>query len=176
MSPVAPIAHLIAIVIGVGGGLWLGGVIAPDLPSAETEPGVVASDDSVKGSDPDSLFRRGPLQEAVDQTLDQFAAGDEVTNVTIEPGSLRAARGKGTNTLPLEAMPVDAPERMLPGIEAARRKAGVTGEVTLDDVRYFSWSSANPTANEWQVLLDVSTAGPPTQFEANRDGTRVRLP
>lgn len=39
MSPVAPIAHLIAIAAGVIGGLWLGGLVAPDLPSADTEPG-----------------------------------------------------------------------------------------------------------------------------------------
>ena len=174
MSPLPPIAHLIAIAAGVFGGLWLGGAIAPDLPSADTEPGVVVSE-QVSGSDPDSLYHPGPLAEAVTQTLEQFPAGAEVSSVTIDPVTLRAAENEGVNLLPLESMPVDAPERMLPGIQDARRKAGVAKPITLDDVRSFSWSPANPTAIEWSVLLDVSTAGPPTQFRASRDGSRVAV-
>ena len=174
MSPVAPIAHLIAIAAGVLGGLLLGGAIAPDLPSADTEPGVTV-EDSLRGSDPESLFHPGPLAEAVAQTEEQLGAGAEVSNVTIEAGSFRAAENEGVNLLPLADMPVDAPERMIPGINERRRDAG-GGPVGLDDVMHFSWSPANPTDSEWSVLLDVSTAGPPTQFEANRDGTRVRSP
>ena len=173
MSPVAPIAHLIAIAGGVLGGLWLGAWVAPDLPSAE--PGVTV-EESVRGSDAQSLFHPGPLADAVAQTEDQLGAGAEVSNVTIEPGNLRAAENEGVNLLPLADMPVDAPQRMLPGIEAAREKAGVSGPVTLDDVLHFGWSPANPTSSEWSVLLDVSTAGPPTQFTANRDGSKVTLP
>lgn len=173
MSPVAPIAHLIAIAVGVFGGLWLGGVIAPDLPSAETDPGVAAAEE-VKGSDPDSLYRPGPLQEAVTQTLDQLGAGAEVSNVTIEPSRLHAAENEGVNLLPLEDMPVDAPERIVAGLERARRAAGGEGPVTLDDVMHFSWSPANPTHSEWYVLLDINTVGVPTEFSASRDGSGVR--
>jgi hypothetical protein len=174
MSPVAPIAHLIAIAAGVLGGLWIGGLIAPDLPSAETEPGVVAGEQA-KGSDPDSLYRPGPLAEAVTQTLEQLGAGAEVSSVTIEPAALHAAENEGPNLLELESMPVDAPERIVAGLEAAREQAGVKGPVSLDDVKHFSWSPANPTASEWYVLLDVTTAGPPTEFSASRDGSKVRV-
>ncbi len=175
MTPVAPIAHLLGIAAGILGGFWIGGWVAPDLPSAETEPGVVVEEDSLEGSDPDSLFHPGPLAEAVTQTLDQLGAGAEVSSVTIEPGTLRAAENDGVNLLPLESMPTDAPERMIPGINERRRAAG-SEPIDLDDVRYFSWSPANPTASEWYVLLDISTAGPPTEFEANREGTTVRSP
>lgn len=174
MSPVPPIAHLIAIAAGLLGGLWLGGLIAPDLPGAETEPGV-AVDERVQGSDPGSLYRSGPLDDAVAQTLDQLGPGAEVSSVTIEPATLRVAENEGANLLSLESMPVDAPERMLPGIERARAEAGAEGPVSLDDVQHFSWSPANPTASEWYVLLDVTTAGPPTEFSASRDGSRVRV-
>jgi hypothetical protein len=172
MSPAPPIAHLLGIALGVFGGLWLGGVVAPDLPSAETDPGVVAEEE-VKGSDPESLYRPGPLQEAVTQTLDQLGAGAEVSVVTIEPSRLSAAENEGTNLLPLEDMPVDAPERIVAALEEARRAAGGEGPVTLDDVIHFSWTPANPTSSEWYVLLDVSTVGPPTEFTASRDGSRV---
>ena len=174
MSPVAPIAHLIGIAAGVLGGLWIGGWVAPDLPSAGTEPGVTV-EESVRGSDPESLFHPGPLAVAVAQTEEQLGAGAEVSNVTIEPGTIRAAENEGVNLLPLADMPIDAPERMIAGINERRREAG-GDPIDLDDVMYFSWSPANPTDIEWSVLLDVSTAGPPTQFEANRDGSRVRFP
>jgi hypothetical protein len=175
VSPVAPIAHLIGIAVGVLGGFWLGGLIAPDLPSADTEPGVTV-EESVKGSDPESLFHPGPLADAVAQTEEQLGAGAEVSVVTIEPGSIHAAENEGVNLLPLSDMPVDAPERMLAGINQARAKANSSSDVTLDDVMYFTWAPANPTGSEWSVLLDVSTAGPPTEFVANRDGTRVSFP
>lgn len=133
-------------------------------------------EEGVRGSDPESLFHPGPLAGAVAQTEEQLGAGAEVSNVTIEPGSLQAAENEGVNLLPLADMPVDAPERMLAGINRAREAANSSADVTLDDVTYFSWSPANPTASEWSVLLDVSTAGPPTQFSANRDGSRVIPP
>ena len=174
MSPVAPIAHLIAIAAGIFGGLWVAAWIAPDLPSAGTDPGV-AVDGQVKGSDPDSLYRPAPLAEAIAQTEEQFPAGQEVSNVQIEPASLRAAAAQGANLLSLDDLPVDAPERILEGIRRARAGAGVDDPVEFDDVRYFSWSPANPTASEWSILLDVSTAGPPTQFVASRDGSAVRV-
>lgn len=175
MSPVAPIAHLIAIAGGVLGGLWVGGWVAPDLPSSGTEPGVTV-EEGVRGSDAESLFHPVPLASAVAQTEEQLGAGAEVSSVTIEPGSLRAAENEGVNLLPLSEMPVGAPERMLAGINRAREAANSSANVTLDDVLYFSWSPANPTSSEWSVLLDVSTAGPPTQFSANRDGSKVTPP
>jgi hypothetical protein len=174
MSPVAPIAHLIAIVAGVLGGFWVAGWVAPDLPAGETAPGVAAGEE-VRGGDPDSLFRPGPLAEAIAQTEEQSPAGQEVSNVTIEPGTLRAAAASGPNVLPLSELPVDAPERILDGIRRARSEAGVEDPVDLDDVLHMSWSPANPTESEWSTLLDVSTAGPPTEFEASRDGSRVRV-
>jgi hypothetical protein len=173
MSPVAPIAHLIAIAAGILGGLWIGGLVAPDLPSAETEPGVVS--EQVKGSDPDSLYHPGPLADAVTQTLDQLGGDAAVSSVTIEPAALHAAENEGPDLLALESMPVTAPERIVAGLEAARENAGVKGPIGLDDVKHFSWSPANPTASEWYVLLDVTTAGPPTEFSASRDGSRVRV-
>jgi len=173
MSPVPPIAHLIAIAAGVLGGLWLGGAIAPDLPSAETEPGVAVSGE-VPGSDPRSLFRPGPLQGAVTQTIDQLGAGAEVSSVSIEPSTLTATDAGGEGAAPLESMPVDAPERIVAGIDAAREDAGAKGRVTLDDFEELTWTPAKPTASEWYVLLEIATAGPPTEFTASRDGSRVR--
>jgi hypothetical protein len=93
--------------------------------------------------------------------------------VTIEPAALRAAENEGPNLLPLESMPVDAPERIVTGLERARAAAGVKGPVGLEDVRSFSWSPANPTGSEWYVLLDITTVGPPTEFSASRDGSRI---
>lgn len=172
MSPIAPVAHLIGIALGVFGGFWLGGVVAPDLPSAETEPGV-ALDSGVEGADADSLYHPGPLQAAVTQTVDQLGPGAEVSSVTIEPTTLNATDAGDGETAPLESMPVEAPERIAAGLEAAREDAGVRGQVTLDDVKELTWTPANPTAGEWYVLLDIATIGPPTEFSASRDGSKV---
>ena len=175
MNPVPPIAHLIAIGLGVFGGLWLGGVISPDLPSADTEPGVVVDEGQVTGADPDSLYHAGPFAEAVTQTLEQLGAGAEVSSVKIEPTTLSASSNDGTEQAPLESLPVDAPARMVTRIEDARAKAGVEGPISFNDFLSLTWTPANPTASEWYVLLDVSTAGPPTEFSASRDGTKVRV-
>lgn len=173
MNPVPPIVSLLAIAAGVFGGFALGAWATPELPDEGTEPGV-SIEEPVKGGDPDSLFHPGPLSEALSQTLEQFPAGETVSVVTVNPDSLIAGPADGPNVLPLEALPVEAPERIVDGINELREGTGAKA-VTLDDVRYFSWSTANPTKNEWSVLLDITTAGPPTQFSANRDGSRVRI-
>jgi hypothetical protein len=175
MSPVAPIAHLIGFALGVFGGFWLGGVVAPDLPSADTEPGVVVDEGQVTGAEPDSLYHAGPLAEAVTQTLDQLGAGAEVSSVKIEPSTLRAVDAEGAEGLPLESMPVEAPARMVTRIEDARAQAGVDGPISFNDFLSVTWTPGNPTASEWYILLDVSTAGPPTEFAASRDGTKVTV-
>jgi hypothetical protein len=173
MNPVPPLVSLLAIAAGVWGGFALGAAATPELPDDAIDPGVTVSE-TVRGGDPESLFLAGPLSAALDQTLEQFPAGETVSNVTIEPGQLRANAAEGPNVLPLEDLPVGAPETMIAGINELRKQAG-TKPVTLDDVNHYSWSPANPTNVEWSVLLDITTAGPPTQFSANRDGTRVRV-
>ena len=172
MNPLPPLVSIIAIAAGVWGGLALGASATPELPDPAIDPGVVA-EEPVSGDDPDSLFHAGPLSAALDQTLEQFPAAQTVSNVLIEPSELRANAVEGVNVLPLEDLPVDAPERIIVAVSELRVEQGAK-PVTLDDAKYFSWSPANPTNSEWSVLLDITTAGPPTQFSASRDGSRVR--
>jgi hypothetical protein len=174
MSPVAPIAHLIGIALAVFGGFWVGGVVTPDLPSAETEPGVVAAEgEDVTGAAAESLYHPAPLDAAVKQTIEQLGAGAEVSSVEITPATLNAAQAAGAETAPLESMPLDAPERIVAGVQEARERMGVKGAVGLDDVKAFRWTPGNPDASEWYVLLDVSTVGVPTEFSAARNGADV---
>jgi hypothetical protein len=172
---VTPIANLLGIALGVIGGFWLGGVVAPDLPSAETEPGVVVSDGEVRGDDPDSLFHPPPLDRAVKQTVEQLGPGAEVSKVTITPTQLTVENSDGAETEALESMPLDAPELMLPGIQAAREEMGVKGTLTLDDVAELTWTPGNPDGKEWYALLDIATAGPPTEFSAARNGADIKV-
>jgi hypothetical protein len=174
MSPIAPIAHLIGIALAVFVGFWLGGVVTPDLPSAGTEPGVVsAAADGVTGADPESLFHPAPLDAAVKQTIEQLGPGAEVSSAEITPTTLNAAQAGGEETLPLESMPLDAPERIVAGVQSAREQMGVKGAVGLDDVKTFRWTPGNPDSKEWYVLLDISTVGVPTEFSAARNGADV---
>ena len=173
MNPIPPLVSIVAIAAGVWGGFALGAAATPELPDAAIDPGVV-SVESVSGDEPSSYFHPEPLSAALDQTLEQFPAGETVSNVHIEPSKLRANAVEGVNLLPLEDLPVDAPERIIVAVSELRVEMGATA-VTLDDVKYFSWSPANPTKNEWSLLLDITTAGPPTQFSASRDGSRVRV-
>ena len=174
MSPVTPIANLLGIALAIVGGFWLGGVVAPDLPSADTEPGVVVSDERVKGGDPDSLFHPAPLDEAVKQTVEQLGPGAEVSRVVIGPSTLSAQNADGAETEPLESMPLDAPEQMVAGVQAARETMGVGGTITLDDFSELTWTPGNPDGREWHVLLDITTAGVPTEFSASRNGADVK--
>jgi hypothetical protein len=173
VSPAAPIAHLVGIALGVFGGLWLGGVVAPDLPSASTEPGI-SIDDDVKGADAESLYHPAPLDGAVKQTIEQLGPGAEVSRVTIRPTTLTAESADAAETEPLESMPLDAPETMVAGVQAAREEIGVKGEITLDDFSELTWTPGNPDGREWYALLDITSAGPPTEFWASRNGAAVK--
>ena len=62
MSPVSAITHVLAIVAGVWGGLWVIGRVTPDLPQDNTEPGVEATGD-VDGGDPRLAAAHGAVRD-----------------------------------------------------------------------------------------------------------------
>jgi hypothetical protein len=162
MSPVSVITHLLAIAVGVWGGLWLIGRVTPDLPQEGTDPGV-ESVAKVNGGDPDSLLRTGPLAIALAQLSDQIAAGDVIVSLRLDPGNLNARSGSGGVDLEPEEIPPNAPQRIVDAIAQQRP------EVSLDDVSYMQ---LRPTGQgpEWYVQLDLDI-DPPRTFIAPLDGS-----
>lgn len=172
MNPLPPLIGLIAIAVGVYGGLQLGAWAAPDLAPAETEITTEeAQPEPITGDDPDSLFRPGPLSEQLNLALKDVPEGATVSYVGINADRFYFNKVRGPNVLPLADLPVRAPERILVGINQIREDKG-KDPVTFDDVASFGWSTANPTEIEWSADLDSSAPGP-TTFSADRDGANV---
>jgi hypothetical protein len=162
MSPVSAITHLLAVALGLWGGFWLMDRVAPDLPSDETDPGVEAATE-LRGGDPDSLLRAGPLATALGQLSDQIAAGDAIVALEIEPANLSAETGSGGLGLEPEEVPPGAPERIVGEI------AGQRPQVSLDDVTFIRLR-AGAQGPEWYVQLDLEI-DPPRTYVAPLDGS-----
>jgi hypothetical protein len=161
MSPVSPIAHILAVAAGVWGGFWMMGEVSPDLPESDTQPGLSATaPGTVKGDDPGSLLRTGPLTGALAQLSDQVGAGDTIVYLRLDPGNLRARSGDGG--LDVEEIPASAPEAIVRAIAAGRPG------VTLADVAYMELRASGDEP-EWNVQLDV--AQPPVAYRASLDGS-----
>jgi hypothetical protein len=173
--------HVAAIAAGLFGGLALAEAVAPDLPSDKTKPGVEqptggGSDGKVTGSSQQSYYHPGPLKDAIAQTEEQFGAGEQILSLTIEPDRVSANTSTGSNTIAPEDIPVNAPQKMINGINQARQKINPDyPPVTLDDVKTFSFAAANPRDQSWYALLDILSAGPPTEFWGSFNGEHVRL-
>jgi hypothetical protein len=162
MSPVSVIAHLIAIALGAWGGWWLMDRAAPDLPDPDAEAAVEAAA-RVKGGDPDSLLRTGPLAQALDQLSEQVAAGEAVVSLRVMPGSLDAETGSAGADVAVDEISPNAPERIVGAIAAERPG------VTLDDVQFMELGPGEG-APEWYVQLDVGI-DPPRTYVAPPDGS-----
>ena len=164
MSPVSVITHLLAVALGVWGGLWLIGGVAPDLPDADTAP-AVETPVEVGGDDPDSLLRPGPLAAALDQLSDQMAAGEVIVSLELRPESLDAETGTGGVALqPVDISP-EIPERIVNSIAAQRET------VDLDDVGFMLLREGD-AGPEWYVQLDLRI-DPPRTYVAVADGSSV---
>lgn len=165
MSPVSVVTHLLAIAVGAWGGLWLMSRVAPDLPAQETDPGVEApaTPAEVKGDDPKSLLRSGPLASGLDQLSDQIAAGDVVVMLRLAPGSIDVQSGSGGVDLETGEIPPDAPERIVAAI--ARQRP----QVSLDDVQFMQLRPG-PDGPEWFVQLETGI-DPPRTYVAPLDGS-----
>ncbi len=177
MNPVPPLIGIVAIALGVWGGLQLGAWAAPDsTPAVSTIDGGGTGFEPVEevsGSDPESFYHAGPLEEQLTNALRKVPEGTTVSYVGITPARFYFNKVGGPNVLAMEDLPVEAPERILEGINAVREEKGHE-PVTLDDVTSYGWSTANPTSVEWSIDLESDTRGP-TSFSANRDGSRVQV-
>jgi hypothetical protein len=162
MSPVSGITHILAIALGVWGGFSLMDRVAPDLPSDETDPAVAAAAE-LRGGDPDSLLRAGPLAIALDQLSDQLAAGDAIVSLRLDAANLNVQSGSGGLDLGPEEIPPGAPERIVGEI------AGQRPQVSLDSVLFMQLRRAEQ-APEWYVQLDPEI-DPPRTYIAPLDGS-----
>ena len=99
--------------------------IAPDLPGEGVEPGVSSSSAprAVAGDDADSLFRAANLQPALDQLADQLGAGQGITTLHIEPGTLNAETAEGSGLFAPGDVPADVPAMLADEIDAERPAA-----------------------------------------------------
>jgi hypothetical protein len=162
MSPVSVISHVIAVALGVWGGWWLIERVSPDLPDPDTDPAVSAPA-KLKGGDPDSLFRTGPLGDALEQLEGQMAAGHKIVSLNLTPESLDAETGSGGVALDPGDVRPDAPE--LVRFEIAEQRS----QVSLDDVLYYELR-AGAGGPEWYVQLGPRI-DPPRTYVAPLDAT-----
>jgi hypothetical protein len=170
VNPLPPIAHLLAIAVGVFGGLALMGRIAPDLPDPAVKPAVGApsTPSTVKGGDPNSLFRAQNLSGALDQLQEQLGAGDTVYRLLIKPGTLHASTSSPGLSLDIDAVDPTAPQRIAAAINAQR--PDLHGLDEFGSMILLARDQGSPT---WQALL-LPEVGTPRLYTAKADGSGVK--
>jgi hypothetical protein len=168
MSPLPTIVHVLAIAAGVWGGLAAMDAVAPDLPDADTEPGVAAAQPAtVEPDSGDSLFRAGNLAPALSQLDEQLGADGELVRLRIDPGRLESTEGEGG--FGVGDVPSTAPDQLAAAIAAERPEfRGV------EDLQYLELVQSK-NGPEWYVQL-VSTRkqlSPPWSYGAPLDISKV---
>jgi len=169
-NPVPAIVHLLAIAAGLLLGLWAMDAIAPDLPPADAEAGLIAPAETgqVRADDVNSLFRAGPLAEALDALDEQLGSSGALIRVHVEPGRLTTETSSSARGFELEALDLAAPERIIELIAAERPE--VRG---LEDAVFFDFRVNAGERPGWYVQL-ASAIAPPRTYVAPPDGSRVR--
>lgn len=163
MSPVAPIAHLLAIAAGVWGGFWVMDRVTPDLPSEDEAPGISATavPEEVAGDAPESLLHASQLAPALDQLDEQLAAGEGIGLLRIEPGRLEVDGTDAEEAFePADVGPA-TPQRIVDAIAAERPVVG------LGQIRYMELV-ATAEGPRWYVQLvsDDPRIDPPWTYGA----------
>jgi hypothetical protein len=146
------------------------GKVAPDLPDPETDPALLApaTPAQVSGDDPNSLFRGGPLEAALEELSDQLEAGEELRLIQVKPGRLDTSdSGSGVPFGPDDVEP-QAPARIIAVIASQRPR--VEG---LDDVQFMQLRAALDGPPTWYVQLGIDI-DPPRTYTAALDGSNVQ--
>lgn len=159
MSPLPPIAHILAVVVGVCGGFWAIGEIAPDLPSDDTEPGVAVADPgSVNSASSESLLTPAGLTGALGQLAEQLGDDEKITSMRIEPGRLQVERSTDQGLEP-DQIPTSAVELIAAQIGEQRAHPLGAVDVASAELR------PTPEGYRWFVEL-VATVDPPRSYVA----------
>jgi len=167
MTPLPPIAHILAAALAVFAALTFLPKLAPDLPGDGIEPGVSSSSApaAVKGGAPDSLLRPVALTAALDSVSDQVAAGEQIQVLHIEPGQISVESG-GADGFSVSDVDPTAITRITGQIAAMRPDFKGLDDISFAELRY------RPGGPRWyfQLSLDIT---PPRTFGAQLDGSAV---
>lgn len=171
-NPIPILVHVVAIALGLYLGWQAMDAITPNLPDDDIAPGISSSTDpgAVAPDDPDSLFRAANLAPALAQLDEQLAAGDGISTLHIEPGSLDAETGSGEGMFEPADVPASLPARLAEEIHAIRN------QVTLADVGYMDLV-ATRKGPRWYVQLDVNRTdvSRPWTYGAPLDGEPLSI-
>ena len=156
MNPVAAICHVLAIVLGIVGGIWAVNSLSPDLPDEDVEPGVEIPV-QVEPESPESLFRPGPLSTAIFQVEEQEGDGAEYAFLSITPTSLVVSDIEADGGVEPSDLSTGEPERVIELLSAERK------EISQEAVRQMDLV-ATKNGLVWVVHLDSTSVSEPTQY------------
>jgi hypothetical protein len=167
-SPLPVVLHLVAIAAGLFLGIKAMAALSPDLPPPSSEPGVdvPARGGQVAPDAPNSLFRAGPLQIALNSIDDQLAADQKLSSLHITPAEVTtdATEGDGLDVSDVDA---SAPQRLATLISQQRKEVGGLSDFQFVDLRLDANSEP-----QWyvQLALDID---PPRTYVAALDALDV---
>jgi len=156
VNPVAAICHVLAIVLGVVGGIWVVNSLSPDLPDEDVEPGVEIPV-PIEAESPESLFNAGPLSTAIFQLEGQEGDGVEYAFLSITPTSLVVSDITVEGGVEPSDLSTGEPQRVIELL--GKERAAITPETVrqMDLV-------ATKDGLVWVVHLDSTSVSPPTQY------------
>jgi hypothetical protein len=156
VNPVAAICHVLAIGLGVAGGIWAVSSISPDLPGEDVEPGVEIPV-PVEAESPESLFNAGPLSTAIFQLEEQEGDGTEYAFLSITPTELIVSDITVEGGVEPSDLSAGEPERVIELLSAERKAISQEAVRQMDVV-------ATKDGLVWVVHLDSTSVSPPTQY------------
>jgi hypothetical protein len=139
VSPLPPILHIVAAVLGAWAALMLGAKVAPDLPN--DEPGVIEAEPG------QSLLSAGPFGVAMGQVEDQLGADETVVSLRAARKRIDVSSSESGEGVPIDEVSTSAPYLM--AYQIGQKRPDVQGP---EDLRLATFR-ATPQGGIWTVYL-----------------------
>ncbi len=160
-NPLAILIHVVAIALGIFGGLQVMEAITPDVSTEEPAVADPPPPAAVDGEDPDSLFQPSNLAPALSRLHSQLGAGETLVRLKITPGALESEARTGVDGFMPADVSAGRPQYFIGEIASERPK------VTFADIGWFELV-ATADGWRWYIQFDINKTdvSPPWAYSA----------
>ena len=159
MSPVAPIAHILGLILGLFAGLSLMGWVAPDIEDAD--PSVTAEAGPGEITSTESLLSPGGFATGLAQLREQLAEGQTLETLSVTDTTMESTSTDSGEGVDIDEISTSAPYLIAYRIGELRRKPN--GETDVQGAEDLAELHLDPTSgggSNWSAILRPGLPGP----------------